>query len=85
MHALLTRITTTTKVPLRKSTTYKFDTPKPLVTLVSDVPSSSLDECRLGMLRSQWFTTWKDLDITYSSLGNSVIRTLKLPFVNTPA
>ncbi|GJR53209.1 retrovirus-related pol polyprotein from transposon TNT 1-94 [Tanacetum coccineum] len=40
---------------------------------------------RLGMLRSQGFTTWKDLDITYSSLGNSVIRTLKLPFVNTPA
>ncbi|GJX80633.1 hypothetical protein Tco_0328782 [Tanacetum coccineum] len=40
---------------------------------------------RLGMLRSQGFTTWKDLDITYSPLGNSVIRTLKLLFVNTPA
>ncbi|GJW86169.1 hypothetical protein Tco_0161509 [Tanacetum coccineum] len=34
--------------------------------IVSDVPSSSLDECRLGMLRYQGFTTWKDLDITYS-------------------
>nr|GEU40607.1 ribonuclease H-like domain-containing protein [Tanacetum cinerariifolium] len=34
--------------------------------IVSDVPSSSLDECRLGMLRSQEFTTWKDLDTTYS-------------------
>ncbi|GKA73720.1 retrovirus-related pol polyprotein from transposon TNT 1-94 [Tanacetum coccineum] len=52
---------------------------------VSDVPSSSLDECRLGMLRYQGFTTWKDLDTTYSSLGNFVIRTLKLLFVNTPA
>ncbi|GKD59859.1 hypothetical protein Tco_1297368 [Tanacetum coccineum] len=30
-------------------------------------------------------TMWKDLDITYSPLGNSVIRTLKLLFVNTPA
>ncbi|GKD51821.1 retrovirus-related pol polyprotein from transposon TNT 1-94, partial [Tanacetum coccineum] len=37
----------------------------------------------LEMLRSQGFTTWKDLDITYSSLDNSVIRTLKLLFVNT--
>ncbi|GJU42556.1 retrovirus-related pol polyprotein from transposon TNT 1-94 [Tanacetum coccineum] len=40
---------------------------------------------RLEMLRSQGFTTWKDLDITYSPLDNSVIRTLKLLFVNTPA
>ncbi|GJT41231.1 retrovirus-related pol polyprotein from transposon TNT 1-94 [Tanacetum coccineum] len=36
--------------------------------IVSDVPSSSLDECRLGMLRSQGFTTWKDLEFTYSKL-----------------
>ncbi|GJT25970.1 putative reverse transcriptase domain-containing protein [Tanacetum coccineum] len=36
--------------------------------IVSDVPSSSLDECRLGMLRFQGFTTWKDLDTTYSTL-----------------
>ncbi|GJW22157.1 retrotransposon protein, putative, ty1-copia subclass [Tanacetum coccineum] len=80
----LTRITTTTEVPLRKPTALKSDTPKPVVTLVysrkpkksktnvpvskpkiiksisannkepskswgsivSDVPSSSLDECR---------------------------------------
>ncbi|GJR56364.1 retrovirus-related pol polyprotein from transposon TNT 1-94 [Tanacetum coccineum] len=119
----LTRITTTTEVPLRKPTTLENETPKPVVTLVysrkprksqnnvpvskskvlksvstnkkepsqswgsivSDVPSSSLDDCRLEMLRSQGFTTWKDLDITYSSLDNSVIRTLKLLFVNTPA
>ncbi|GJZ27352.1 retrovirus-related pol polyprotein from transposon TNT 1-94, partial [Tanacetum coccineum] len=77
--------------------------------IVSDVPSSSLAECRLsklfsansemitwqrywdmviirmGMLRSQGFTMWKDLDTTYSPLGNFVIRTLKLLFVNTPA
>ncbi|GKC33341.1 retrovirus-related pol polyprotein from transposon TNT 1-94 [Tanacetum coccineum] len=53
--------------------------------IVSDVPSFSLDECRLGMLRFQGFTTWKDLDTTYSPLGNSMIRTLKLLFVNTPA
>ncbi|GKA45701.1 retrovirus-related pol polyprotein from transposon TNT 1-94 [Tanacetum coccineum] len=75
--------------------------------IVSNVPSSSLDECsfwvqsnlemitwqrlwdrviiRLEMLRSQGFTTWKDLDITYSPLDNSMIRTLKLLFVNTPA
>nr|GEU29090.1 hypothetical protein [Tanacetum cinerariifolium] len=40
---------------------------------------------KLEMLRSQGFTTLKDLDTTYSSLGNSVIPTLKLLFVNTPA
>ncbi|GJX31122.1 retrovirus-related pol polyprotein from transposon TNT 1-94 [Tanacetum coccineum] len=53
--------------------------------IVFDVPYSSLDECRywemviikLGMLQSQGFTTWKDLDITYSLLGNSVIRNLE--------
>ncbi|GJY93312.1 retrovirus-related pol polyprotein from transposon TNT 1-94 [Tanacetum coccineum] len=31
------------------------------------------------------FTTWKDLDITYYPLGDFVIQTLKLLFVNTPA
>ncbi|GJU46126.1 hypothetical protein Tco_1203392, partial [Tanacetum coccineum] len=36
--------------------------------IVSDVPSSSLDKCRLGMLQSQGFTIWKDLDTTYSPL-----------------
>ncbi|GJW17309.1 retrovirus-related pol polyprotein from transposon TNT 1-94 [Tanacetum coccineum] len=40
---------------------------------------------RMGMLRFQGFTLWKDSDTTYSPLGNSVIRTLKLLFVNTPA
>nr|GEV89084.1 hypothetical protein [Tanacetum cinerariifolium] len=86
----LTRITTTTKVPLRKPTTLETDTPKPVVTLVYsrkpmksktnvpvskpkiiksitannkepskswgsivfDVPSFSLDECRLSKLFS---------------------------------
>ncbi|GJR06215.1 retrovirus-related pol polyprotein from transposon TNT 1-94 [Tanacetum coccineum] len=57
----LTRITTTTEVPLRKPTALENETPKPLVlksvsankkepsqswgSIVSDVPSSSLDEC----------------------------------------
>ncbi|GJT03571.1 retrovirus-related pol polyprotein from transposon TNT 1-94 [Tanacetum coccineum] len=40
--------------------------------IVSNVPSSYLDECRLGMLQSQGFTTWKDLDTTYSPLGNNL-------------
>ncbi|GKF66219.1 hypothetical protein Tco_0192736, partial [Tanacetum coccineum] len=86
----LTRITTTTEVPLRKPTALKSDTPKPVITLVyskkpwksktnfpvskpkvtksisaynkepskswvsivSDVPSSSLNECRLSKLFS---------------------------------
>ncbi|GJV85435.1 retrovirus-related pol polyprotein from transposon TNT 1-94 [Tanacetum coccineum] len=41
----LTRITTTAEVPLRKPTAPESDTPKPVGTIVSDVPSSSLDEC----------------------------------------
>ncbi|GJZ03878.1 hypothetical protein Tco_0537153 [Tanacetum coccineum] len=90
----LTRITTTTEVPLRKPTALKNDTPKPVVTLVylrkpkksktnvpvskpknikslsankkepskswgsivSDVPSSSLDECRSSKLFSGIWT-----------------------------
>ncbi|GKE11398.1 integrase, catalytic region, zinc finger, CCHC-type containing protein [Tanacetum coccineum] len=89
----LTRITTTTEVPLRKSSTLDNKTPKPVVTLVysrkprksktsvpvnnykviksvtannlepsqsqgfivSNVPSSSLDECRLSKLSSVKF------------------------------
>nr|GFA10073.1 hypothetical protein [Tanacetum cinerariifolium] len=39
----------------------------------------------LGMLRSQGFTMWKNLDTTYSPLGNFVTRTLELLFINTPA
>ncbi|GJW10551.1 retrovirus-related pol polyprotein from transposon TNT 1-94 [Tanacetum coccineum] len=50
----LTRLTTTTEVPPRKPTALDNETSKPVVTLVysrkprkvSDVPSSSLDECR---------------------------------------
>ncbi|GKB62472.1 integrase, catalytic region, zinc finger, CCHC-type containing protein [Tanacetum coccineum] len=52
--------------------------------IVYDVPSSSLDECRndyvakilgygdyqIGNVTSQGFTTWKDLDTTYSPLGS---------------
>ncbi|GKB34021.1 retrovirus-related pol polyprotein from transposon TNT 1-94, partial [Tanacetum coccineum] len=105
----LTRITTTTEVPLRKPTALENETPKPVVTLVysrkpkksqTNVPVSKPKSnsemitwqrywdmviIRLGMLRSQGFTMWKDLDTTYSSMGNFVIRTLKLLFVNTPA
>ncbi|GKE78118.1 hypothetical protein Tco_1544238 [Tanacetum coccineum] len=89
----LTRITTTTEVPLRKPTALENDTPKPVVTfvyskkpqksktnvpiskpkiiksisannmepskscgsIVSDVPSPSLDECRLSKL---FFDIW---------------------------
>ncbi|GJZ43829.1 putative ribonuclease H-like domain-containing protein [Tanacetum coccineum] len=40
---------------------------------------------KLEMLQYQGFTMWKDLDTTYSPLGNFVIQTLKLIFVNTPA
>ncbi|GJU97899.1 retrovirus-related pol polyprotein from transposon TNT 1-94 [Tanacetum coccineum] len=36
--------------------------------IVSDVPSSSLDECRLEFVSIQWFTTWKVLEFTYSKL-----------------
>ncbi|GJU08879.1 hypothetical protein Tco_1125309 [Tanacetum coccineum] len=49
----LTRITTTTEVPLRKPTALENETPKPVEpsqswgSIVSDVPSSSLDECRV--------------------------------------
>ncbi|GKD32339.1 hypothetical protein Tco_1247848, partial [Tanacetum coccineum] len=91
----LTRITTTTEVPLRKITALESDTPKPVVTLVysrkprksktnipaskskvvkfisankkepsqfcgsivSDVPSSSLDECRSSKLFSGIWTS----------------------------
>ncbi|GJX11362.1 retrovirus-related pol polyprotein from transposon TNT 1-94 [Tanacetum coccineum] len=58
----LTRITTTTEVPLRKPTALENESPKPVVfkyvptnkkepsqswgSIVSDVPSSSLDECK---------------------------------------
>ncbi|GJR03945.1 retrovirus-related pol polyprotein from transposon TNT 1-94 [Tanacetum coccineum] len=142
------KIITTVEVPLKKPTTLKTDTPKPVVTLVysrkprkskTNVPVSKpkiiksisanntkpiwklccskhmtrdhsqltnfvskffrtvkfrndhvakilgYGDYQIGMLRSQGFNTWKDLDITYSPLGNSVIRTLTLLFVNTRA
>ncbi|GJY20906.1 retrovirus-related pol polyprotein from transposon TNT 1-94 [Tanacetum coccineum] len=77
--------------------------------IVSDVPSSSLDKCRSPKLFSVKFgndhvakilgygdyqignvtilrvTMWKDLDTTYSPLGNFINQTLKLLFVNTHA
>ncbi|GKD47696.1 hypothetical protein Tco_1276672 [Tanacetum coccineum] len=102
----LTRITTTTKVPLRKPTTLENETPKPVVTLVysrkprksktnvpvskskvlksvsankkkpnkswgsivSDVPSSSLDECRSSKLFSD-FDELTAMASEHSSLG----------------
>nr|GEV65662.1 retrovirus-related Pol polyprotein from transposon TNT 1-94 [Tanacetum cinerariifolium] len=65
-----TRITTTTEVPLRKPTALKTDTPKPVVTLVySRKPRKSKTNVPVSKP--------KDLDITYSPLGNSVIQTLK--------
>nr|GEU36182.1 retrovirus-related Pol polyprotein from transposon TNT 1-94 [Tanacetum cinerariifolium] len=51
---------------------------------VSNVPSSSIYECSLSKLFSG-FTSWMDLGIIYSLLGNSVIQISKLLFVNTPA
>nr|GEU88254.1 hypothetical protein [Tanacetum cinerariifolium] len=66
----LTRITTTTKVPLRKPTVLENNTPKPVVTLgsiVSDVPSSSLDECRSSKLFSGIWTP------AAPSIGNVMI------------
>ncbi|GJS10321.1 retrovirus-related pol polyprotein from transposon TNT 1-94 [Tanacetum coccineum] len=38
-----------------------------------------------NVITSQGAYTWKDLDTTCSLLGNSVIQTLKLLFINTPA
>ncbi|GKE02235.1 retrovirus-related pol polyprotein from transposon TNT 1-94, partial [Tanacetum coccineum] len=101
----LTRITTTTEVPLRKPTALESDTPKPVVTLVylrkpkksktnvpvskpknikslsankkepsessgsivSDVPSSSLDECRSSKLFSGIWTLAAPTKIALSS------------------
>ncbi|GJV97559.1 retrovirus-related pol polyprotein from transposon TNT 1-94, partial [Tanacetum coccineum] len=51
---------------------------------VSNVPSSRVFG-RLGILLFQGFTTWKDLDIIFSPLDNSMILTLKLLSVNTRA
>ncbi|GJR66968.1 retrovirus-related pol polyprotein from transposon TNT 1-94 [Tanacetum coccineum] len=63
-----------TNVPVSKSkvlksvSTNKKEPSQSWGSIVSDVPSSSLDECRLEMLRSQGFTTWKDLDIKVVNL-----------------
>ncbi|GKB31057.1 hypothetical protein Tco_0870458 [Tanacetum coccineum] len=96
----LTRITTTTEVPFRKPTaqdnkTYK-PCPKPSQSwgsIVSDVPSSSLDTAgrtQIGFLL--WECTISRLyylegrDITYSPVGNFVIRSLEVALsVNTSA
>ncbi|GJW52959.1 retrovirus-related pol polyprotein from transposon TNT 1-94 [Tanacetum coccineum] len=92
----LTRITTSTEVPLRKPTALDNETsPKSKVlksvsankkepsqswgSIVFDVPSSSLDECRSSKLFSG-FTTWKDLDTTYSPLGNFCDLNLEVAF-----
>ncbi|GJW88330.1 retrovirus-related pol polyprotein from transposon TNT 1-94 [Tanacetum coccineum] len=102
----LTRIITTTEVPLRIPSALDNETPKPVVvqivlwyldsgcvaptigrkiayspiSLISFLVQSNSEMItwqrywdmviiRLGMLRYQGFTTWKDLDTTYSSLG----------------
>nr|GEY30972.1 integrase, catalytic region, zinc finger, CCHC-type, peptidase aspartic, catalytic [Tanacetum cinerariifolium] len=52
---LLTGITTPAEVPFRKPIAIQSNTPKPVVTLgstFSNVPSSSIDECRLSKLFS---------------------------------
>ncbi|GJV45284.1 integrase, catalytic region, zinc finger, CCHC-type containing protein, partial [Tanacetum coccineum] len=108
----LTRITTTTEVPLRKPTALENETPKPVVTLVysrkprkskinvpiskskvlksvsankkesspswgsivSDVPSSSLDECRfLGIVKFGNDHVAKILDYGDYQIGNVTI------------
>ncbi|GJS95145.1 putative ribonuclease H-like domain-containing protein [Tanacetum coccineum] len=80
-----------TNVPVSKSKVLQYvsakkkEPSKSWGSIISDVPSSSLNECRLGMLRYQGFTMWKDLDTTYSPLGSFVIRILRLLSVNTPA
>ncbi|GJX62912.1 retrovirus-related pol polyprotein from transposon TNT 1-94 [Tanacetum coccineum] len=45
--------------------------------IVSNVPSSSHIDCRLGMLPSPGFTMLRDLDTIYSPLVNFVTRILK--------
>ncbi|GJX41971.1 retrovirus-related pol polyprotein from transposon TNT 1-94 [Tanacetum coccineum] len=70
----LTRITITTKVPLRKLTALESDTPKPVEpskswgSIVSDVPSSSLDECRSSKL----FSGSRGNNLYTLSLGDKV-------------
>ncbi|GJT78495.1 retrovirus-related pol polyprotein from transposon TNT 1-94 [Tanacetum coccineum] len=102
----LTRITTTTEVPLRKLTALENETPTPVVTLVysqkprksqknvlvskpkvikfvsankkepskswgsivSDVPSSSLNECRSSKL----FSDWECYDLNVEGLGHNL-------------
>ncbi|GJU94062.1 retrovirus-related pol polyprotein from transposon TNT 1-94 [Tanacetum coccineum] len=124
----LTKITTTTEVPLRKLTSLESETPKPVVTLVysrklskskTNVPISKSkhmtgDRSQLTNFINKFLGTVKfgndhvakilgygdyqignvmilrvyyrkDLDTTYSPLGNFVTRTLKLLFDNTPA
>ncbi|GJT30391.1 retrovirus-related pol polyprotein from transposon TNT 1-94 [Tanacetum coccineum] len=60
-----------TNVPVSKSkvlqsvSANKKEPSKSWGSIISDVPSTSLNEYRLGMLRYQGFTMWKDLDTTY--------------------
>nr|GEX12562.1 hypothetical protein [Tanacetum cinerariifolium] len=48
----LTRITITAKVPLRRPVSLESNTLKPMGSIVSNVPSSSTDECRFSKLFS---------------------------------
>ncbi|GJW16754.1 retrovirus-related pol polyprotein from transposon TNT 1-94 [Tanacetum coccineum] len=81
----LTKITTTAEVPLRKPTALESDTPKPVVTLVySRKPKKSKTNIPIGNVMISRVYIWKDLDSNLFTLGNSVIRTLKVNlFVNT--
>ncbi|GJW65688.1 retrovirus-related pol polyprotein from transposon TNT 1-94 [Tanacetum coccineum] len=74
-----------TNVPVSKSkvlqsvSANKKEPSKSWGSIISDVPSSSLNAYRSSKL-SSGFTMWKDLDTTYSPLGSFVIRTLRLLF-----
>nr|GEU83773.1 retrovirus-related Pol polyprotein from transposon TNT 1-94 [Tanacetum cinerariifolium] len=90
----VTRITPTTEVPLRKPNVLETNTPKPIVILVysrkpkkskTNIPVSKPKIINLYLLTTKNPVNLEDLDTTYSPLGNSVIRTLKILFVNTPA
>nr|GEW37457.1 retrovirus-related Pol polyprotein from transposon TNT 1-94 [Tanacetum cinerariifolium] len=95
----LTRITTTTEVPSRKSIAIDTDTPKPIVTLVysriprisksTDLVSKSKVVKIVPVNKKEPSKSWGStvFNVLSSSLDecSSVIQTLKLLFANTPA
>ncbi|GJX10183.1 retrovirus-related pol polyprotein from transposon TNT 1-94 [Tanacetum coccineum] len=70
----LTRITTTTEVPLRKPTALKNETPKPVVTLVYSRKPTKF-KTNVPVSKSK-----KDLDTTYSSFGQFCDSNLEVAF-----